>query len=329
MIKNKPKNSSQMFGILGLRKSEERRGFSRKAIEFNFAWLFALLAGAVILFLAIYFASSLIKTSDKQTTSVTAKQLSIILEPMETGLASAKKISSISLEDETRIYNDCYESGAFGLQRVSLSSKTLGKWGSKSADIPITNKYIFSQDLEQGKDFYVFSKAWKMPWKVSELIFITSSSFCFVDAPEYIEDELESLGLENIRFGNCSAEDKKVCFSGSCNIQVQELGNEDSMYGVVNKNGESLSYSGGLIYAAIFSSKDVYECNVKRLGKRLLQQALIYEDESRFLSGICGSANAISLINSARISSSEDLIALNLLANEVDKQNEAAECNLW
>ncbi len=304
---------------------------NKKGVEFNFAWLFAILAGAVILFLAIYFASNLIKTSNKEITSTTAKQLSIILEPMETGLASAKKISTISLKDETKIYNDCYESGGFGLQRISLSSKSLGKWTSKSADIPITNKYLFSRDIEQGKDFYVFSKPFELPWKVSEIIFLTSSSYCFLDSPDFIKDELESLGLENTKLGNCSKEDEIVCFSGgvNCNINVNLIGNEEDYYGSVSTDTESVNYAGSLMYGAIFSSKEVYECNLARLGKRLLQQALIYEDESRFLSSKCGTSSTMLMINAARNLSSDNILGLNEVAKNVDKQNEAAECKLW
>ncbi|MCX6748852.1 MAG: hypothetical protein NT076_04575 [Candidatus Pacearchaeota archaeon] len=304
---------------------------NKKAIEFNFAWLFAIIAGAVILFLAIYFSSSLIKTSNYKVDTVTAKQLGIIFEPMETGLASAKKISTISLKEETRIYNDCYDSGAFGQQRISLSSKSLGKWSKKSADIPITNKYIFSDNIEQSKDFYSFSKPLNLPWKVSELIFLTSSSYCFTDAPEYVQDEIKSLSLENIKLENCSKENKKVCFSGglNCDIKVNELGNEEDSHGTVVKDNNISTYSGSLMYAAIFSSPEIYECNIKRLAKRLLQQALIYEDESRFLSGTCGTANAIGLISVARIQDSGSLIALKEIAKDVNKQNEAAECKLW
>lgn len=321
---------------------------NKKGFEFSFSWLFAILAGATILFLAVYGAVKIAGTSRYQVDTMTAKQLSIIFEPMETGLASAKKPGTINLKDETRVYNKCFDEGNFGMQKISLSSKIFGGWKKPSADIPITNKYVFSSSIEQGKSLYLLSKTFKMPFKVSELIFMTSKNYCFVNAPEEIKEEISGLELENIKLDNCTKE-TKVCFSSfgsNCEIKVSGSCpgcNTEYDKGMVSKDGETIDYASfeadgnvdrSLMYAAIFSDKKIYECNFKRLMKRLVQESLIYEDEADFLTGKCGSSiNLIQLIGKAtalqKSYTPESLNLLIIAAEEAEKQNEASECKLW
>ena len=76
----------------------------KKGFEFSFAWLFAIIVGAVIIFLAIFASTRFIRTGRYQMDTITAEQLSIIFEPLETGLASGKS-NIAELKAETRIYN--------------------------------------------------------------------------------------------------------------------------------------------------------------------------------------------------------------------------------
>lgn len=315
---------------------------NKRGFEFSFAWIFAVIVGAIILFLAIYGVSKLIGTGRYQIDTVTAKELSIIFEPMEVGLASGKS-SIANLREDTRIYNDCYSSGNFGKHRISLATKSGlgGKWKEPGGEISVPNKYIFSQDVEQGKTVYFFSKPFEMPWKVSEIIFLTTGKYCFVNAPEEIEDEVLGLNLQNIKVNNCSSGDMRVCFDtdSDCDAMVRGGCNgileceSDYDYGVVEKNGESMFYAGSLMYGAIFSSKEIYECNVKRLMNRLRQQALLFKDEADFLTGKCGvlsSAGLIQLANAANsLKESGDLLLIYNQGKQVDDENEAAECKLW
>jgi len=306
----------------------------KQGFEFSFAWLFAILAGIFILFLAIYAASRFIKTGQYQVSTVTAKQLSIIFEPMETGLASGKS-SVANLREETRIYNKCSPIGTFGKHRISLATKGFGKkWKEPGGEISVPNKYLFSEDVVEGKKIYFSSMPFEMPWKVSEIIFLTSEKYCFVNAPDEIESNVKI--MSNIKFENCSNE-IKVCFSstGDCDINVIDSCfdcDNEYEYGYVEKQGERMFYTGNLLYGAIFASPEIYECNVKRLVKRLREQALLYKDEADFLSSRCKSLPASSLLqlaNVAKISEVEDLLLIRTVAEEVDEQNSASECSLW
>ena len=308
----------------------------KKGFEFNFGWLFAMLAGAVILFLAIYFAVNLVNVESKKTSTIAAKQLTIIFEPMETGLASGKSLM-LDLKEKTKIYNKCYTTGIFGKQKISIAEKTFGKWHA-GENISIKNKYIFSRGEEEGKNIYLFSKSLKLPWKISEIVFLTTQKYCFIDAPEKIREEVIGLGIKNIRFDNCTEKEIKVCFGKKCEISV--FGNcldydceSEYDFGYVEKNKKKIFYVGSLIYGAIFSSPEIYECNVKRLMSRLKQQALIYLDEASFLSAKCGTLpknGLLGFIGAIRnMNNSEQLILIKNLADEIDKENENSECKLW
>ena len=313
----------------------EKRGF-----EFSFAWLFALLVGSVIIFLAIFATMNLIKINRKATDTFSAKQLTIVFEPMEVGLAEGKS-SYADLDSETRIYNICYDDGGFGDQEISISTKSgLGKeWENPGVPISIKNKYIFSSKIEQGKRVYFFSKPFKMPFKVSEMIFLTTNKYCFINAPEIVREDISGLNLKNIKLENCSESDINVCFGGQgkdCKILVSGTCLSDCEsnfdYGYVTKDNEEIFYTGNLIYSAIFSDNEVYECNVKRLVKRLIQQSLLYLDEANYLSAKCGTGSSgLSQIvkTGASFKNSKDLILIKNIAKEIEYQNDLAQCGLW
>lgn len=309
---------------------------NKKAFEFSFTWFFAILVGAVILFLAIYGVVRLISTSQYQVTTTTAKQLTIIFEPMEIGLASGKS-NIANFNEETRIFNKCYSYGNFGEHRISISTRSSFKedWTKPSAEIPLSNKYIFSNSTIQAKQLSFFSVPFNFPWKISEIIILLDRNYCFMNAPEEIQNSLVGLS-KNIKFENCSNKDLRVCFNSKSNCDIIVRGTcsqnceSDFDYGYVYKDGEEMFYSGNLIYASIFSSPSIYECNVKRLMKRLSLQAQLLEEESNFISSKCGSISTSSIsLSSDSLSSSKDLLFIQDIARQLDNQNSASECTLW
>lgn len=306
---------------------------SKRGFEFNFAWIFAIIVGAIIIFIAIYASNRIIGVGSYQLNAITAKQLSIIFEPLETGLASGISPSPVLLKEDTIIYNSCDEKGNFGRQKISVAAAYI-KDKEKGPELSVPNKYIFSNNSEQGKKIYYFAKTFEMPFKVSEIIFLTTKRYCFVNAPDSIMEEASYL-MANLD-SNCTKDSIKVCFqTGNCEIKVQGTCSDcESKYdsGIISKNGKNLYYTGSLMYAAIYSSPDIYECNVKRLAKRLSQQALLLKEESDFLTGECESASTslISLAASAEsFSKSSDLSLVYENAKDAERENDAGECKLW
>lgn len=315
---------------------------NKKGFEFSFAWLFAILVGAFIIFLAIYAATSLVRTQQYKGYTEIAKEISIIFNPLETGLASGKSTSA-TLNAETRLYNKCSDEGSFGSEKFSLSQKSgfLKKWPEAGGEITLYSKYVFSDEVEQGSRLYFFSKPFSMPFKVSEIIFLSSEEYCFVSPPDFIKDEVSNLELRNVKIENCTGKEIKVCFNERCNISVYPacegyLCDSEYDYGSINKNGKTFYYTGSLIYAGIFSSPEVYRCNFERLMIRLQQIALLYSDEVNFIvMRGCGNAmltGLARLMQAAKLaqdeSSSDSLSLTNIVnlkqaANDLDRLNSA------
>lgn len=303
----------------------------KKGVEFTFTWLFAMIVGMTILFLAIYAAVRITQTQETVIDASTAKEIGILLNPLETGFESAKTTSLI-LPKETRIYNKCNNNGNFGRQVISLSQKSFNKWTDTNIDVGFSNKYIFSDGFVEGKRFNIFSKPFEFPFKISDVIYITSADkkYCLDDAPEEIKDELSSLGQENIYLEDCPANSVKVCFSGSCDVRVDY----SSKY--VEKGNEKMHFANdALMYAAIFSEPDVYECQLKRLMQRETQLIEIYNKKAEIVSAKgCNSdvENELSALSStiSEIKNSENInTAVVSDVEKIKNDNEVSLCKLW
>jgi hypothetical protein len=322
---------------------------NKKAIEMSFAWIFAILAGAFILFGAIYGTIKLINSGQSTSNVVCAKDLSILYEPMETGLASGK-VAPVSLVTETRIYNRCYSDSAFGRQEFSCSQKSgmLKEWPGQGNAISLNNKYVFSEKMEQGRNFKFFSKPFEMPFKVSEMIFILNAdkTYCFDSAPDFIKQDISDLKIQGIlKTDNCTGKEARVCFNSNgagCNVSIFPLCSgieceNEFDYGYTRKDGKMVYYSGSLIYASILSDPDIYQCNFVRLMKRVQQIAYLYNDEQTFLATRgCGTAMSSSLSSLAQAASSADgaseasLVNLLDAAGNAESQNSAqGGCKIW
>jgi hypothetical protein len=59
-------------------------------IQIPFAWLFAIIIGAMIIFFAIYVSIKLIKTNENVATAEVGKEISVLLNPLETGFGETK-----------------------------------------------------------------------------------------------------------------------------------------------------------------------------------------------------------------------------------------------
>ena len=186
------------------------------------------------------------------------------------------------------------------------------------------------------KEFSVFSKPFNMPFKISDLIFFSGQKYCFIQAPEEIKDELQGLNMKNVNFtetnNDCSEDSKKICFASSagCDTAVYSNGNFESGY--INKEGKTLYYVGPLIYAALFSSPEIYECNVKRLMLRLTNLCFVYKDKIKILEKKdCSSlldSHLTEMINLAR-DDSQSLLAVKDKAEEIEQINKAAVCKVF
>ena len=201
----------------------------RGALQISFPWLFAIIAGVVILSLAIYAVTKIIDTGGQAQSIKAAAQLEVLFNPLETSFESASA-TSFSIPTKSRIYNSCSKRGTFGKQEFQISQETFGEWTPVDLTgfekVSFENKYVFSEEIVEGKTFYLFSKQFEFPFKVADLIYMTDvgSNYCFVNSPEEIEDEISSMKnkVESLHTENCPDNSIKVCFTGvsGCEINV-------------------------------------------------------------------------------------------------------------
>ena len=306
-----------------------KKGF----LQISFAWLFAIIVGAFILFLAIFASTSIVQTEQTSTDAQTAKEIGILLNPLETGFETGKT-NSIIIPSETRIFNRCNNDGFFGRQIIKVSQKTFGEWTDTGVDVGFSNKYIFSENFVEGKKFFLFSKPFEFPFKVTDLIYLTSAEkkYCFLDPPEQIEDEISSLNQENLLLNNCDVNSVRVCFNSNSNCDITV--NYGSRY--VDKNNERMFfYTDSLMYSAIFSEKEIYECQLKRVMQRAEQLSLLYVDKAEFISREECNTNLNqellelnNLENNFRSSENFNNNIINLV-DKIKTRNKIAECKLW
>ena len=307
---------------------------NRGALEISFGWLFAIIAGIVIIFIAIYLSSKLINVQQTTISAETGQQIGILLDPLETSFESAQT-TSIIIPAETRINNICDSSGNFGRQIIQLDQQSFNKWVKTDINVGFNNKYLFSEKQTEGKKFYIFSKPFSFPFKIADLMYITSADkrYCFFDAPDEINNEISELNQSNLIIGNCSEGDIKICFGGeNCDVNV-----DFNSYSV-EKNGSSVYFGGAdetaLMYAAIFSDKNIYECQVKRLMLRVNEISSLYINKELItekkgcddnLGGDLGELSGLA----KDLNNSQDLGIVKMKADIVDGDNNARRCLMW
>ena len=313
---------------------------NKKGFEFSFNWIFALIVGAAILFLALYAAIQLIGTQRTVQDTQLGKKLGIILNPIETSLETAK-YSAISLPAETRIFNYCDDSGNFGLQRIATSTSSgIGEqWQEQGGKSAFSNKYIFSEKMIEGDNFLVFSKPFEMPFKIADIIYLwpDNEKFCLVNPPSEIEEEVVNLQLKNINVSSTKCSGSiNVCFSNTdCDISVF-LDESSEIRGSIKKKFSDRVYfnSPALLYAGIFSDKDIYECQVKRLMKRASELSWLYYAKTNFLASKGCPSNlefdlALYANQTFYLNNSLELMALSLNSEELKRRNNELICDLF
>jgi hypothetical protein len=324
----------------------------KKSMVIPFEWIFAMIVGGAILVLAIYGVTKVMSGGESYSNKKTAEILKSYLESFETGLTTGEA-AEINFRKESKIFfEDCsyLDNAPFGMQTYTFSEKTFNNRFSKKGEPSyIKNKYIFSDEEITGKDFYIFSKPFFMGFRVSDLIIINSKNYCFYQAPNDIKDEI-SLDIDKINFTDDIDECKGevVCFgvdNSKCDIVVY---GECSMncesefsYGKVVKKLASgkkveMDYINNLWIGAIFSSPDIYECNVKRLMNRFYELGTIYSQKINIIKMKgCDSIIENNLVNSMGLAKSlkdsGDLKSIFDKVNEMRIQNEAViePCQLF
>lgn len=307
-----------------------------RGLEVSFAWLFALLAGAVILSLALYATISFVQQGRTEVDSETAAAFVALLSPIETSLQYSRA-SYITLSENTNIDNLCNSQGLFGRQQIQTEVDST--FSEPSAGVPITaqNKYLFSQERLEGDTIGIIAFPIYLPYKVADAIILIDEPYCFVDAPDEIKNDLEGLGIERVSFVDAlqeCAEARTVCFGNSrcdvfVDVQRSSVTSSATMYSIPDVQG-----SQALLYAAVFSDPTIYECQVQRLIKRASEIAALYSSKATILeSSACSSHLQADLATYASLAEgferSAQLGTVYVQAVSLYEKNDALSCRLF
>ncbi len=321
----------------------------KKAISLPFEWIFAMIIGGIIIFIAVYAAVKGFNTGNQAANTELIARLESYLNPYETGLGSGQTGEIHFSADSTIYFDQCNEndinSKPFGSQSISFMQKMFRKDQKKGEYVPLITKYVFANETVKGKDFYIASIPFFMGYKVSDIILIYSNNYCFVQAPNQIIEQVEGIQLKRIMFSddinNCTG--IKVCFginNNKCEIKVYP-NDEEYISGRVeayNKKKELyvVYYTGNLIYGAIFSYENLYECNVKRLMNKFRELGKVYLEKIKIIEMKGCSSNIVGKLISAmqgadELQSSKQLLALSEEVKEIQEINDAAQegCRLF
>jgi hypothetical protein len=253
--------------------------------QFQFSWIFALIVGAVFLFLAFYFVGTTLLGQRYEETTIETQFLDIITDPfVYLGSMGATTYKPLTLPKEYTIITECYYNNVesdLGKSIITLKQKE-----QTGLERSIYNKYFYAQSELTTKNLNALSKPFELPWRVSDVIIYwpKGQKYCFISAPTRISNEIDALEIEDIQLedftSGCDEDSIIVCFysTSSCDINVKANS--------VEKDGGIVYYiDDSLMYAAIFSDKFVYNCNLKRLISRLNIQAIIYGEKAKALAG--------------------------------------------
>ncbi|MBU2612786.1 MAG: hypothetical protein KKB62_03640, partial [Nanoarchaeota archaeon] len=241
---------------------------------------------------------------------------------------------TLTLPVESRIENSCDSFVNFGSLTLTIREKVRDEWSESGVGISSTNKYLFSPNPLEGKEFFVFAKEFEFPFKVSNLIYVLNSqeTYCFLGAPNEVRRELLNLNAPNFKFSDCPASSTKVCFGGEmgCEINVDYTGR------TVRKGGNTMHFAtDSLMYGAIFSDNINYECEVSRLMKRTKELSGLYYEKSLSLLNNIGCDSSVSSLllafNSdlSGFQNSQNLNFLESQAGMINSINRNSGCRLW
>lgn len=313
----------------------------RRAVDFTFSWIFAIIAGATILGAALYITTQLIDSGDVQRDTLVAGEIANLLNPIQTNLED-NRYSVINFATDTRVYNECSTQGTFGVQRLSTASKTRNQWSEESVRKSVYDKYLFSRGIEETEDkkLHIMVNPLVAPFKVGDIISIYGAKYCFVNPSNSIEDLINDLSVDgkqdigiNITtsINDCERNVTTVCFNRiGCDINV------NTQSETVTKNGDDMYYEGdSLMLAAIFSDYEIYECQISRLMKRASELGVIYSKKAVYIEGSGCSNNLVSDLQSfvlaSNVSSSRDFARLVMpIAEELERRNnELGSCKVF
>jgi hypothetical protein len=252
----------------------------RQGVAVSFSWLFSLIVGAVIIFLAVYASRSLVQTERQAQESGASVAFTNLFTPLRTGGSESFIPRAITFPQPALITLRCTPTG-MGV-RVRFQDSLAGE--SDAYQSVVRDSFISGNTTIQGKRVFSLVLPLRMPYLIGDVILLWSEPQCFVDAPEDMRSLFEMATNETITFANtlasCPRGSRKLCFAGAsspqrCDVRVDRIGQT-----ITYENGTPKNYYDSLLAPALFSTPALYECMLEQMGKETARLAEQYRAKS-------------------------------------------------
>jgi len=306
-------------------------------LDISFSLIFTFIIGGMIIFGAIYGLNRYSGTQEKIRSATVGEELKNIITSFES-VSDEAKTGSAEFPKETKIISKCENIGEFGDHSFRITEELNNRMSENDQKIKSKSNYVFSKGELQGKKFNLFAKSFNFPYEVTTVVYLTEANdkYCFFDAPRDIEKELRALNQDNIILRKCDDDENKnatkICFNSrnECDVNVDRSQDKS---GIVKKNEKEYAFSNDvLMYAAIFSDSNNYECGVTRLIKRTKLLSNLYMEKSSLLKNRCENdiISSLGSFNSVldNYKESKDIFSVLNAEIDVERKNEGM-CKLW
>ncbi len=247
-------------------------------------WILVSIIGATIIIFALVFVGKTRPSQEYQNNAILVNYVDLFFNPFTSGVGSTGK--EIKLPFQTEISFSCES----GVEKI-----TLGK-GISASSREIKDKFIFAKDKILTDKIFIFSQPLNLPYEVSDLViaFDTQNKYCLIydaDSRDFVislTNELTDIrdSFTACNSINCCSQDSRVItFYSSPEADVNIVNKaEEFEYGIVNFKGkQSFFIDKSTLVSAIFSDYEIYDCNIKRIGKKISLASGIYEEKATLL----------------------------------------------
>jgi len=294
----------------------------RKAQFQQFAWIFSVIVGALILFFTFFFLSQYAKQVEKPSRQITiASGINILVEPF----SAISNLAEIRAEILELPKNYVVEIGCEKNYNTIKAKNIKEKYFEISEKV--YDKYIFSKTINTSKNnkFLVYSMPIEIPFHVGNAIVIVTEDACLKDLPykkNELKEVIEELEIEKI---------PKINFTGCDDKNKYNKGEGD--YG--NLGGKI--WIRNLVSAAVFSDKELYNCNLDRILDRAIKIADILKGKAEIASVYgCDYGNIVGILEeyknkAEKLKGNQDLAEFYNIIKQLEDANRnlPIECRLF
>lgn len=251
---------------------------NKKGFEISFSWLFAVIAGISVFLFLTWFAVKQTDLFGNVSAQAAAEELDIAFTSFSSSMIGTK----LNFPKDVELEFKCDSNE----ERMLIN----GKGGKK-----LKGNIVFSPNNMKNNEFSLWTKGWNIPFRVSNFIFLADNKH------RYNLDGISSTELEGVPdIFKTGVDGEKINFvqgrDGSPSddektIYLEYDSELDEHYGTIyikGNEGQPLSYFGdAMIYAAIFSDKDNFDCLYNKAKERAENVIKVYEERAKEMRGGC------------------------------------------